>query len=407
VRIAFTNSSNRLVAGAEQYIRTSARFLQDAGHETALWHENETPPERQAFAPDVFPQQHCLDRLGQTTWVRSLEQWQPDLIFGHGLYDPKPEIATLGIAPSVFFAHNYHGTCISGQKCHTAPRIEPCSRRFGPSCLALYYPRRCGGLHPVTLLKDYARTAERLQVIGRYDKVITHTRQMEQEYRNHGIACQAIAPFAISGDAATAKQIGCSEDTWNLLFLGRMVELKGGGVFLDALPAVARASAGRIKVCFAGDGPLRETWEHQAATLERSHPNLELAFPGWLAGEKLEQVIAETHLHVLPSLWPEPFGLSGLQLGLRGVPTVAFRVGGIPDWLHDDVNGVLAEQSGSASDNLASAILSALRDPREYERLCSGASRVASSMTLEIQCDAILRVLEQMAMGENTRVLKV
>ena len=33
--------------------------------------------------------------------------------------------------PAVLFAHNYHGTCLTGTKRHAFPSPRPCSRSFG------------------------------------------------------------------------------------------------------------------------------------------------------------------------------------------------------------------------------------------------------------------------------------
>ncbi len=35
----------------------------------------------------------------------------------------------------------------------------------------------------------------------------------------------------------------------------------------------------------------------------------------------------------MPSLWPEPFGLVGIEAQARGRPAVAYDVGGIGDWI--------------------------------------------------------------------------
>lgn len=409
MKIAFTNSSNRLVAGAERYIESIAGFLQHEGHEAALWYENENPNDRQRFLPQIFPSQHSLESLGIDAWIRTLEEWEPDLIFGHGLYDPQPEAETLKIAPSVYFAHNYHGTCISGQKCQAKPGIKACSRKFGPACLVMFYPRRCGGLNPVTLIKDYQRTQDRLAVIARYSKVVTHTAHMEAEYWKHGISCEAISQYSISHPLQVTQpfgvdSVGDNNATWNLLFIGRMVELKGGGVFLDSLPAITRNLQKPIKVCFAGDGPSRESWESRARVIERDHPHVKVEFTGWISGERLESVISEAHLHVLPSLWPEPFGMSGLELGLRSIPTVAFRVGGVPDWLRDGVNGILAENSHPAVGQLADAVVASLRDRKFYAELRSGARRVATSMTFEKHCASLMKILDRLMVGDRAGV---
>ena len=52
--------------------------------------------------------------------------------------------------------------------------------------------------------------------------------------------------------------------------------------------------------------------------------------------------MASADLLVVPSLWPEPFGLVGLEGARSRLPAAAFAVGGIPDWLRSGVNGYLA-----------------------------------------------------------------
>ncbi len=81
----------------------------------------------------------------------SLRAWKPDLLFAHGLDNADLERQVLGIAPSVVVQHTYHGTCITSAKTMHVPDVRACGRQFGPACLALYFPRRCGGLNPLTM----------------------------------------------------------------------------------------------------------------------------------------------------------------------------------------------------------------------------------------------------------------
>lgn len=399
MRIAFTNSSNRKVAGAESYIEAVGTVLKDSGHELALWHEVERPEERALLSRELFPEQHSLEKLALGQWLRNLEKWKPDLIFGHALYDPTPEGETLKIAPSLFFAHNYHGTCVSGQKCHSNPVIEACSRTFGPGCLAAFYPRRCGGLNPLTLIGDYRRTSARLEVIRSYTRVITHTTHMAEEYRKHGVPCDAISGFASARTAPVSMGATFLANERTLVFIGRMTALKGGGVLLDALPLISQRLPGKIRVRFVGDGPARDAWQKQAAQITARDPRITVDFPGWLSGDQFENAISDAHLHILPSLWPEPFGMSGLELGLKGIPTAAFEIGGIPDWLTNGVNGVLAPYTQPLAPKLAAAVGRALDNERTYTELRAGARRVAASLSLEKHCARLLEVFAELHPG--------
>ena len=84
----------------------------------------------------------------------------------------------------------------------------------------------------------------------------------------------------------------------------------------------------------------------------------------------------------MPSLWPEPFGLVGLEAGSAGVPAVAFASGGIPEWLHDDVNGCLAPADGQPA-SLAESIARCVATPETLARLSAGARRLAAARTID------------------------
>ena len=85
---------------------------------------------------------------------------------------------------------------------------------------------------------------------------------------------------------------------------------------------------------------------------------------------------------MVPSVWPEPFGLVGLEAAAAGVPAVAYTSGGIPEWLQDGENGCLARAQDTSPALLADAIVRCVADPAELRRLSEGARRSASAWTL-------------------------
>jgi glycosyltransferase involved in cell wall biosynthesis len=171
--------------------------------------------------------------------------------------------------------------------------------------------------------------------------------------------------------------------------------LKGGGTLLEALPRVRAALSRPLHVTLAGDGPLRRDWQRQAARVQARAPGLTVEFPGWVAGPERDRIVAGSDLVVMPSLWPEPFGLSGPEAGLRGVPAVAFASGGMPDWLQDGVNGYLAPADPPTAAGLAEAIVNCLRDEDTHARLRRGAAEVARRFSMERHLAALLRVLAE------------
>jgi len=75
---------------------------------------------------------------------------------------------------------------------------------------------------------------------------------------------------------------------------------------------------------------------------------------------------------VVPSIWPEPFGIVLLEAMSAGRPIVASRIGGIPEVV-DDETSVLVEP-GNARE-LSSAIMSLLADPQRRSDMGQNALR--------------------------------
>ncbi len=188
MRIAVVNWSTRRVGGVETYLNTIIPELARAEHEIAFWSEVDEPVERARIELPANAPAWCVAALGAEHALASLSDWGPDVIYSHKLADPELERRVLGVAPSVFFAHDYNGACISGTKTFRFPVVQPCSRRFGWQCLAHYFPHRCGGLSPVTMFKLYGLQSRRQENLHRYDAIVTHSDHMLAELIKHGLS---------------------------------------------------------------------------------------------------------------------------------------------------------------------------------------------------------------------------
>ena len=104
-------------------------------------------------------------------------------------------------------------------------------------------------------------------------------------------------------------------------------------------------------------------------------------------------------LLAVPSLWPEPFGLVGLEAGCVGLPSVGFAVGGIPDWLIPGETGELAPGDPPTAEGLADAVVRALADPIHLGRLRRGAWEMSRRFTLTKHLDILEPVLALAAEG--------
>lgn len=423
MRLAILSRNFRLVGGIETYLNGIISPLASRGYEIAFCHEVDEPADRGLIALPPGARSWSVADLGINRALTELRAWRPDLIFTHGLQDTSLETKALRIAPAIFFAHSYYGTCISGGKTFKYPTAIPCSRRFGWRCLLHYYPHRCGGWNPVTMWQLYLAQSRRLKLLSAYRFILTNSEHMRVEFINHGFAPEQVkncsffvpakpaapppaqmnplgSPWRCGPEAPRyprrfPARISPPGSSWRLLFLGRMDFLKGGHVLLEALP-LAQAALGRpLCLTFAGDGPARSAWESRAKEIRSQNPNVTITFAGWVNSAQRDALLAETDLLVVPSLWPEPFGQVGLEAGWFGVPVAAFDVGGISDWLTDGLNGHLAPGNPPTAGGLAEAITRCLRDPVACKELSHGALCRAQQFGLDTHLARLTAVFEQ------------
>jgi glycosyltransferase involved in cell wall biosynthesis len=142
----------------------------------------------------------------------------------------------------------------------------------------------------------------------------------------------------------------------------------------------------------AGDGPEIPALRALAAKLA-----VPTHFHGWVGNVELENILRHTDLLAMPSLWPEPFGLLGVEAGCFGVPSVGYSHGGIPDWLVEGKSGTLAP-SPPTVEELAEAIIRAVGDPVQYEQMRRGAWEMAKRFNVEDHMRRLAEVLRNAAM---------
>lgn len=403
MRIAVVNWTRRSVGGVEQYLTDVMPALVAAGHDVAFWCEVDQPIDRRPIPlPEGVPV-ICAATQGVAAAIAGLRAWNPDLLYVHGLEEPEIEEQLLAVAPAVLFVHGYYGTCISGAKTFKNPVITPCHRTFGWQCLLQYYPRRCGGWSPVTMVREFHRQTDRRELLARYRAIVTHSSHMQREYSRHGLSSSQIfniryASASEAEGASAARRVHAHHGgAWRLLFVGRMDRLKGGRELLESLPGVVKALQHDVHLTLAGDGPAQQEWRRQAADICRREPKLRVDFCGWVGREEIEHLFANADLLVLPSLWPEPFGLVGLEAARHRLPVAAFAVGGIPDWLQPGINGYLANGDPPTTEGFTEAIAACLKNRGTHERLRDGAARVSAAFDYRQHLDTLLRIFADVA----------
>ena len=370
MRIAILSWTSRPVGGVGSYLRIVIPALARLGHDIAFWHELGDRPGGDPFGLPAGSPSWSVDRIGLERALDDLGAWRPDVLVSHGLIDPEVEGRTLLVAPAVFYVHGYYGTCISGAKMFKSPTPIPCSRRFGWPCLVNYYPRRCGGWSPITMIREFHRQSERLQLLPRYKALIAYSTHMQRELAHHGIDATYLPPPAESRMCAT----GNSHDRDARRRVAARVRRPNGSLEGRELSYWTRCrqsrgpSVGRVEVTFAGDGPARPRGRPAATG---SRPRARRSDLSSRDGSKRR--VGRALRARRPASGAESVARAvrvvGPEAGRQRLPAAAFAVGGIPDWLRPGINGFLAPGDPPTARGLAEAIIACLENPETHARL--------------------------------------
>lgn len=392
MRIVVVTCHQELVGGVETYLQRMLPALVAAGHEVLLLTELVARPGHATVHDGLALSGHlCLAHEGVPAALARVAKFDPDVILQNGLRGSEVEAQLLELAPAVLFAHGYHGMCATGTRLNVRPVTQPCARRFDAGCLVQNYVRGCGIRRPGVLLETYRMQRARRAMLPQYRAVLSASGYMRDQLLAHGVRASDafVLPMPSSGSARPRK-LRESTSPPTLLFAGRITELKGLQYLLRALPSVSHSLGQPVSLTVAGDGPYRPVAQSEAEAL-----GLRVSFLGWVDDSERGDLLNAADLLVVPSVWPEPFGMVGIEAAAAGVPAAAFDVGGVREWLEPGVSGELADGTPPTSNGLASAIVRALRTPAHHASLCEGAARSAVRFTASAHVDALTGVLRE------------
>jgi len=209
---------------------------------------------------------------------------------------------------------------------------------------------------------------------------------MRKTTRNPRIACIP-NPVALPGETAA----GAREPAL-VVFSGRCEPGKGIYDLLDAVAAL-RPVCPRLRIECAGDGDLGAL-QRRAAELGIG---AQVEMRGWIGPRERSRLLERAAVFVMPS-HAEGMPMSLLEAMAAGCPVIASAVGGIPDLVTHDVNGLLVPPRDPAA--LADALRALLSEPRRAARLGREArATIANRYTAE----HALERLEQLYAGLGVR----
>lgn len=291
-----------------------------------------------------------------------------EVIHFHQFDDPEVLRFLRKRAPVVISAHGY--TACTSNVYYFRPGHE-CTRAHGPGCIPNLLLRGCAHTRdPSSLPSDYRRTSREVEALHHADLTISYSSAIDGHLSANDVTRRTVVPLFSTLDPATGSGHATRR---RVVFAGRVVTPKGVAVLIRA----ARKVDAEFVIC--GDGWQLEAMRRLARRLGVQE---RVRFTGWLAPAELARELAQASIVAVPSLWPEPFGLVGIEAHAAGRPVVASATGGVRDWLQDGVSGLCVKPGDPSA--LAGALNELLADPaRQGEMGEAGRKLVRERFTAE------------------------
>lgn len=312
MRIAILNNNLGEAGGAERYTHDVATGFEQRNH--------------QIFLGDLSG-----DVLGD------LEKFNPEVVYLQNVFDLALTEGILAKYPTWRFIHDHQTYCPGSSK-YWFRSNKICPVPFSYSCALSGFTQHCMSRRPAKIWRELRTKPKLLETTRNLRGLIVASQFMKEQLVLNQVPTEKITvnPLFISPDweaIISSAQVTESSPP-AILFIGRVFIEKGVEYLLRSCQLLDASY--QLKII--GDG-----WDlERLRGLAKSWGLKDrVEFSGWLGHSEVARHLASCRMLVVPSIWPEPFGIIGLEAMAWAKPVVAFDSGSISAWLRDGQNGFL------------------------------------------------------------------
>lgn len=167
-----------------------------------------------------------------------------------------------------------------------------------------------------------------------------------------------------------------------LLYVGRLIEIKGVHHILEAMPTLIKIDPSIILIIVGSslsptsDNKLYEARLRELADKVKDH----VIFPSFVTHNEIHTWYQLAHVLLVPSA-AEPFGLVNVESMATGTPVIATNSGGIPEIIQHGKTGILINPE-QVQRELIWQIMKLLSDPEKIKKMgLDGALHVKNHFT--------------------------
>jgi glycosyltransferase involved in cell wall biosynthesis len=188
--------------------------------------------------------------------------------------------------------------------------------------------------------------------------------------------------FAKASGSAVRRKYGIKDNEVVLSYVGRVLPVHGGDLFLEACGRLAKKGLA-FRVMIVGDGLQRPELEKQCEDLGIKD---RVIFTGNVVYADIAEYFAACDIFCRPSR-AEGFGMVYLEAMASGCVSVGTDVGGIPDIITNTVNGIMTPSEDV--DSLERVLEKLIKNPDARNKLIESGKQRASTQDWSVIAERI------------------
>ncbi len=394
MRALLVNDKASFFGGVEQFVNDTATGLAARGHEVHLLSSEAPEVGREPLTAPFASRSRLELTASEESWrrqvARVLETVRPDVLYVNRFSHRAALAELMAGAPTVRYIHDHDLTCPRRHKYFPiSNRI--CNRPLGIHCvLHGCLVTKSGPVAGFPGFVDIREKARDLAIHRRFRRLLVGSGWMKAMLLKNGFRDEQVEILPpVPRGLEREPQKASAEPL--VLYVGQVIRGKGVDLLLRSLAVVRR----EYRCVVVGTG------NHLAECVELVRSlgiGDRVTFVGWVPHERLALYYDQARIVAVPSRWPEPFGMVGLEAMWASRPVVAFAVGGIPDWLSDGETGLSVNEQDTRA--FAHALEALLADPALAERMGSaGWARVRERFRHDAFIERTEEILEATVRG--------
>ncbi|PIZ98702.1 MAG: hypothetical protein COX77_03725 [Candidatus Komeilibacteria bacterium CG_4_10_14_0_2_um_filter_37_10] len=393
MKILLINKFHYLQGGADRHYLELGQELEKQGHQMhyfSMHHPNNLVTSDQKYFVDYlnFGQLHFdltaikkIFRLFYSWQARCrlaklLRQWQPDIAHLHNIYHQlSPSIISLlkkrGI-PTVMTVHDYYLINPNYNLFHQNQIFDPQrnlywqvlkNKAIKDSYLASLVDIVAHFWH-----RHYYRKIDCFVCPSKY-----LARRLQLVYPQNKIIILPNFTFSSAQNYIPTNYF---------VYVGRISKEKGVATLLQVAAQLPRS-----RFVIVGEGPAR-------VSLQKQYALTNVEWLGQQSSDKISKIIGQARALLIPSEWPENCPLVILESFATGTPVIASNIGGIPELVIDQFNGLLFKSGDQMA--LQQNIEKISSQVQLREQLRQGASNSFSQYTFAIYYQKLMSIYESL-----------